>query len=102
MSPRILVAGLWHETNSFSPLATGLAEFRAYQWAEGDGLAACYAGTNTEIGGMLAGCAAAGLQAVPGLFAGAIRSGVVTAEALEDLAGRIASTPAGRRCWPFA
>jgi len=90
MPPRILVAGLWQETNSFSPLATGLAEFRAYQWAEGAELAARYAGTNPEIGGMLAGCAAAGLRVVPGLFAGAIPSGIVTAEAYEHLAGRIA------------
>ncbi|MEQ9332283.1 M81 family metallopeptidase [Thalassobaculum sp.] len=92
MTARILVAGLWHETNTFSPIATGLAAFRAYQWAEGSGLAACYGGTNTEIGGMLAGLAAAGLTVVPGLFAGAIPSGTVTGDAFEALAKRIVAT----------
>jgi len=92
MTPRVLIAGLWHETNTFSPIATGLAAFQAYQWAEGDGLAARYAGTNTEIGGMLKGAAAAGLAVVPGLFAGAIPSGTVTRDAFEELAGRIVET----------
>ena len=92
MTARILVAGLWHETNTFSPIATGLAAFRAYQWAEGADLAARYGGTNTEIGGMLAGLAAAGLTVVPGLFAGAIPSGTVTGDAFETLADRIVAT----------
>lgn len=92
MPARVLVAGLWHETNTFSPVATGLDAFRAYQWAEGAELAARHAGTNTEIGGMLAGCAAAGFEVLPGLFAGAIPSGPVTREAFEDLAGRIVAT----------
>lgn len=92
MRPRVLVAGLWHETNTFSPIATGLAAFRAYQWAEGDGLAARYAGTNTEIGGMLKAAAGADLAVVPGLFAGAIPSGTVTRDAFEALAGRIVET----------
>ena len=29
MTARILIAGLWHETNTFSPIATDLAAFRA-------------------------------------------------------------------------
>lgn len=90
MTARVLIAGLWHETNTFSPIATDLKAFRAYQWAEGTDLATRYAGTNTEIGGMLKGAAAAGFQVVPGLFAGAIPSGPVTASAFETLAGRIA------------
>lgn len=90
MAARVLIAGLWHETNTFSPIATGLAAFRAYQWAEGPELAARYAGTNTEIGGMLEAAAAAGLEAIPGLYAGAIPSGTVTRAAFDDLAGRIA------------
>lgn len=89
---RVLIAGVWHETNTFSPIATDLAAFRAYQWAEGADLAARYAGTNTEIGGMLEGTARAGLEVVPGLFAGAIPSGTVTRAAFEDLAGRIADS----------
>lgn len=97
MAARILIAGLWHETNSFSPIATDLAAFRAYQWAGGDDLAGRYGGTNTEIGGMLRGVAAAGLQAVPGLYAGAIPSGPVTGAAFEELAGRVVAAAARER-----
>jgi len=92
MAPRVLIAGLWHETNTFSPIITDLPAFRAYQWAEGADLADRYAATNTEIGGMLAGAAAAGLDVVPDLFAGAIPSGTVTRGAFEALAERIADT----------
>ena len=94
MRPRVQIAGVWHETNTFSPIRTDLAAFRAYQWAEGDGLAPRYADTNTEVGGMLAGADGAGLTVVPGLFAGAIPSGPVTLEAFEAMAGRIAGLAA--------
>lgn len=94
MRPTVLIAGLWHETNTFSPIPTDLAAFRAYQWAEGEGLAARYAGTNTEIGGMLKGAEEAGLAVIPGLFAGAIPSGTVTGEAFETLAERISEIAA--------
>lgn len=90
MAPRILIAGLWHETNTFSPIATDIAAFRAYQWAEGADLAVRYAGTNTEIGGMLKAAEALGFDVLPGLFAGAIPSGPVTRTAFEALAERIA------------
>ena len=33
MTTRVLVAGLWHETNTFSPIVTDLDAFRGYQWA---------------------------------------------------------------------
>ena len=39
MSHSILIAGVWHETNTFSPVATDLAA-----------MIARYRGTNTEIG----------------------------------------------------
>lgn len=97
MRPRVLIAGVWHETNTFSPVRTDLAAFRAYQWAEGEGLAPRYAGTNTEVGGMLAGAEAAGMTVVPGLFAGAIPSGPVIRDAFEAMAGRIAGVAADER-----
>lgn len=94
MRPTVLIAGLWHETNTFSPIATDAAAFRAYQWAQGPDLVERYAGTNTEIGGMLKGAEDAGLVVVPGLFAGAIPSGTVTREAFEALADGIAEAAA--------
>jgi microcystin degradation protein MlrC len=48
----IFVAGVWHESNTFSPLPAGLQRFRDYQWFESDAMLRALAGTNTEIGGM--------------------------------------------------
>ena len=42
------------EANSFSPLRTSLAAFQAREWVSGDAARAFYAGTATEIGGVLA------------------------------------------------
>ena len=47
---RIAVARLWHEGNSFTPVATRLGHFRAREWHEGAQAAAFYAGTRTELG----------------------------------------------------
>ena len=47
---RIAVARLWHEGNSFTPVATTLEHFRSREWCEGAQAAEFYAGTRTEIG----------------------------------------------------
>jgi microcystin degradation protein MlrC len=51
---KLAIARLWYEANSFSPLRTGLAAFQAREWVSGDQARAFYAGTATEIGGVLA------------------------------------------------
>jgi microcystin degradation protein MlrC len=50
---RLAIARLWYEANSFSPLRTGLAAFQAREWVSGEAARAFYAGTATEIGGVL-------------------------------------------------
>ena len=50
----LAIARLWYEANSFTPMRTGLAEFQAREWVSGDAARAFYAGTATEIGGVLA------------------------------------------------
>jgi microcystin degradation protein MlrC len=85
MSRRIFVTGPWHETNTFAATATDLEAFRAYQLFEGDEVAAALAGTNTEIGGMLAAAAELALEPCCGLFAGAVPSGTVTRGAYAHL-----------------
>lgn len=47
---RIAIARLWHEGNSFTPVPTTLAQFRAREWCKGDDAVSFYAGTRTEIG----------------------------------------------------
>ena len=85
MKQRAFVSGIWHETNTFSSVPTDLDAFRRYQFAEGAALLTASAGTNTEIGGMMAAAAGCGLTLHPGLYAGAVPSGRVTAEAYAAL-----------------
>ncbi len=47
---RLAVARLWHEGNSFSPVATTLSDFRRREWFEGEAARAHYDGTATEMG----------------------------------------------------
>lgn len=51
---KLAIARLWYEANSFTPMRTGLAEFQAREWVSGDAARGFYAGTATEIGGVLA------------------------------------------------
>ena len=85
MSKRVLVTGIWHETNTFSVVRTDLAAFHAYQYAVGADVFARHDGTNTEIGGMVAAAGRHGLTLVPGVSAGAIPSGLITEEAFEHI-----------------
>jgi microcystin degradation protein MlrC len=51
---KLAIARLWYEANSFTPLRTGLADFQAREWVSGDAARRFYAGTATEIGGIVA------------------------------------------------
>ncbi len=51
--PRIAIARFAHEGNSFAQVLAGIEDFRAFEWAAGDGVEQVYRGTNTEIGGVL-------------------------------------------------
>ena len=83
--PRVLVGGIWHETNSFSPVPTDLDAFRRFLFVEGAEMVRALAGTNTEIGGMLEAADAAGITPVPVCWAGAIPSGMVRRQALDHI-----------------
>ncbi|WP_270938526.1 M81 family metallopeptidase, partial [Falsiroseomonas oryzae] len=97
--PRIAVARLWFEGNSFTPVPTGLDAFRSREWVAGEAGLARYAGTGTELGGLVA-----FLAARPGWTADLIRAaaaqpgGPMTAEAFrtwldEVLGGLRAGAP---------
>ena len=49
----VVIGGIWHETNTFSPLLTDLDCFRQFQLIEGDAIREVFDGTNSELGGML-------------------------------------------------
>ncbi|MBT7758869.1 MAG: M81 family metallopeptidase [Rhodospirillaceae bacterium] len=88
MAKRIFITGFWHETNTFAQTQTGMDDFRAYQYAEGDALFAAFADTNTEVGGVIDAAMELDLNLIPGLFAGAVPSGLITGEAYEFLLDR--------------
>ncbi|MCW3836222.1 M81 family metallopeptidase [Sphingomonas canadensis] len=94
--PRLAVAMLSHEGNSFSPVPTTLADFQAAVWCAGPEARLRFAGTESEMGGVLAFLAARPdwdaeflrvAQATPG---GPLAPGVfdaIRAEIVEGLAG---------------
>lgn len=91
MGRRVLFGGIWHETNSFSPVPTDLEAFRRFQFVTGEALLTAYLGTNTEIGGFVEAASGAGLTLIPTLFAAAVPSGMVARTALEFLTDAICS-----------
>jgi microcystin degradation protein MlrC len=52
--PRVAVARLWFEGNSFSPVVTGLEAFRSREWNVGELALERYRGTATELGAVSA------------------------------------------------
>lgn len=82
---RIGVAGIVHETNSFAPGRTDMAAFRD-QWVE-DAIALDrkYRGTRTSMGGTIDAAEQNRAELVSGLVTSATPSGMVTAQAAEQL-----------------
>ena len=91
---RIIVGGIWHETNTYAIGTTDLEAFEHRGWHRGEDMIRAMAPTRTEVGGMLAGCDEAALDVIPTAFASATPSGLVsdaTWNALaDDLLERIA------------
>lgn len=84
---RIAVGGIIHETNTFAPGQTTLADFERQGMSDGAAMVERMAGTPTSLGGSLAGLAQVGYEAVPLLYATAMPSAMVTREAYESLRG---------------
>lgn len=82
MAARVAVGGVWHETNTFAPVPTGLADFDV---KEGENLTQAFRGTKTPLGGYLD----SGLDLVPTLFGSATPSGTVDRAAYESMATRL-------------
>ncbi len=68
----LVVGGIWHETNTFSPVPTDLDAFRRFQYVEGAAISEALGDTNSEIGGMLRAAAELGLEVVATVQAGAV------------------------------
>jgi microcystin degradation protein MlrC len=91
---RVGVAGLWHETNTYSVRRTELEHFEAFELLAGQEILERHTGRGTVIGGALEGAA---FEVVPLCTGGAWPAGPVAGDALEFLLHRLerALTAAG-------
>ena len=85
MKKRIAIGGIWHETNGFAAGCTDLADFHAYQYAEGAALLDRYRDTGTELGGMISAAEDLGFELLPTVFAAAVPSATIARAALDAL-----------------
>ena len=76
---RIGIAGLWHETNTYSASPTDLDAFQAFELLTGESIIAAHRGTGSVIGGILESTV---FEPVPLMTAGAWPAGRVTSAAI--------------------
>jgi microcystin degradation protein MlrC len=86
---RFLIAMMKHETNTFSPVETGLKRFRDWGLHEGEEVVKAYKGTNHPLAAFLDLASFAGADIVTPVAAEAMPGGYVTREAYDYLTGRI-------------
>lgn len=83
---RVLVGMIFHETNTFSPFATGLPEFHKRSYVEGNGLSAAYRHTHTVLGAYIETLEKEqDCVVLPSFAAAAEPSGIVEATAIETM-----------------
>jgi len=82
--PRIAIARLWFEANSFAPEPTPLSAFLSREWVLGEEARARYRGTATELGGVDAFVREHGWQAEILRCASAQPGGPMTHQAFTD------------------
>jgi toxic protein SymE len=83
---RVAVAGLYHESNTYSPIETRASDFRVHAGAD---LVAFRAGSATFLGGIVDAVRAAGAELVPLVDLAAEPSAPVSAEGHAELKGRV-------------
>ena len=86
---RFAVGGVSHETSSFTPVPTRIAEFERRHLVRGAELIEIFAGSNTPIGGFIAEAERGGDELVPTLFAEAHPGGPVSRAEFERIVGEL-------------
>src|SRR5918992_1140889 len=79
---RVGIVGLQHESNTFSPIATGPDSFEI---TEGDAVIRAWSDSHHEVAGFLRGLRQERLEPVPVMVAAATPSGTITDEALDTI-----------------
>jgi microcystin degradation protein MlrC len=94
---KILIGGIQHETNTFSPVHTDLESFRRGQFVCGEPMIERYRSTGTELGGMIDEAERSRQNLTPLLFAVATPAGMVRREAFEDIVRQLCERAAAHR-----
>ena len=78
---RVITGAIGHETSTFTTVATTWESYRnqRFGYLIGDEIISKFRGTNTTIGGFIAGAETHGLELIPTIFANAHPSGTYTA-----------------------
>lgn len=82
---RFAIGYFAHETNTFLPGTTPLADFRASQWEEGEEVISRNRGVRNDVGGMIAAGDRLGIELVPTLATTTQPSATVSREAYETI-----------------
>ena len=82
---RIATGCIGHETNTFSPTPTTLADFQHLAFYRGNQIPATFADTGTITGGYLQRCAELGIELIPLIWAFASPSGLVEQASYETM-----------------
>lgn len=75
---RVLLAGIKHETNTFTKHKTDLEHFKERHWRVGEDIIRIFDNTNTECGGIIAAASKLDIELLPAIIADAQPGGIVT------------------------
>lgn len=89
MKKRVGILGIYHESNTFLDKKTSFEDFEKGHLLVGEQICNEYAQAFHEIGGMLEGLKGSGIEPVPIMFAEATPGGVITADTLNHLSGKM-------------
>lgn len=87
--PRIAIAGILHESNTFAAVKTSLADFEHGSLKRGDEILREWAESKHEVGGFIEGARRFDFELVPLMVAQATPSGPVKDDALDTLTGEL-------------
>lgn len=87
-SYQVAAVSVYHETNTFSPIPTGLHSFRD-RWLVGEQWRTAFNHTRTVGGGFIAGAQAQGFRLIPAFGAFATPAGTVTSEAADTITSAV-------------
>ncbi|MFW6074294.1 MAG: M81 family metallopeptidase, partial [Chloroflexota bacterium] len=87
--PRLVIGGISHETNTFSPIRTTTDLFERRSLVRGPEMIEQSRDVRSALGGMITAAGERGWELIPTLFASATPSGLVARETYEEFAGEI-------------